>query len=98
MKVIELKFLLKLLGQENYQGKLNQLKPSSGTSISATEGIFRSLCDRELVACSETITKIKSTSAGKALLKLDALDLPIDGDELKIIKACEQKNYYPWQN
>lgn len=88
MEVKELKFLLKLVGRENYQGKINELKPNSKTKISETEKICRTLCDRELVACSETVTKIKINSAGKALLQVDADNLPVSADELKILKAC----------
>ena len=95
MEVKELKFLLKLVGRENYQGKIGELKPNKETKISETEKICRTLCDRELVACSETITKIKIHSAGKALLKVDADNLPITADELKILKACATKVINP---
>jgi predicted transcriptional regulator len=88
MEVKELKFLLKLIGRENYQGKISELKPNSKTKVSETEKICRTLCDRELVTCSETITKIKIHSAGKALLKVDTDNLAISDDELKILKAC----------
>lgn len=88
MEVKELKFLLKLVGRENYQGKISELKPNSKTKVSETEKICRTLCDRELVTCSETITKIKIHSAGKALLKVDTDNLAISDDELKILKAC----------
>ena len=88
MEVKELKFLLKLVGRENYQGKISELKPNSKTKVSETEKICRTLCDRELVTCSESITKIKIHSAGKALLKVDTDNLAISNDELKILKAC----------
>ena len=88
MEVKELKFLLKLVGKENYQGKISELKPNSKTKVSETEKICRTLCARELVSCSETITKIKIHSAGKALLKVDTDNLAISDDELKILKAC----------
>lgn len=94
MEVIELKFLLRLVGKDNYQGKLNELKPNSKTKVSETHSICRKLCDRELVACSEIITKIKIASAGKALLNLDA-KLPIDADELKILRACATETITP---
>lgn len=88
MKVTELKFLLKLVGRENYQGKISELKPNTKMTIPETERICRDLRDRELVAYSEEITKIKINSAGKALLKVDTNDLPITADDLKILKAC----------
>ena len=95
MEIKELKFLLKLVGRENYQGRINKLKPNSKTRISETEGICRNLCDRELVACSQTITKIRINSAGKALLNINADNLPVNADELKILKACATKTITP---
>ena len=95
MEVKELKFLLRLLGQENYRGKIQDLKPNSKTTIAKTRSICRDLCDREYVAYSETITKIKINSAGKALLNVDAEDLPINADELKILKACGTQTITP---
>lgn len=95
MEVKELKFLLKLIAKENYQGKIQELKPNSKTKISETESICRTLRDRELVTCSETIAKIKIQSAGKALLKVDVNNLPITADELKILKACATKVITP---
>ena len=95
MEVKELKFLLKLVGQENYRGKIQDLKPNSKTRMSETRSICRNLCDREYVACSETITKIKINSAGSALLKIDAEDLPVNADELKILKACATETITP---
>ena len=95
MEVKELKFLLKLVGQGNYRGKIQELKPNSKTKISETQSICRNLCDRELVACSEAITKIKINSAGKVLLNIDAENLPVNADELKILKACATKTITP---
>ncbi|MBE9167465.1 hypothetical protein IQ238_07995 [Pleurocapsales cyanobacterium LEGE 06147] len=95
MKVKELKFLLKLVGRENYQGKISELKPNTKTKISETEGICRDLCDYQYVACSEEITKIKINSAGKALLKLNSDELPVSADELKILKACATETITP---
>ena len=48
MEVKELKFLLRLVGRENYRGKISELKPNSKTKISETEKICRTLYDREL--------------------------------------------------
>ena len=95
MEVKELKFLLKLVGKDNYRGKIQDLKPNSKTRMPETRSICRNLCDREYVACSETITKIKINSAGSALLKIDVKDLPLDADELKILKACATETITP---
>ena len=77
MEVKKLKFLLKLVGQDNYIGKIQELKPNSKTKMSETRSICRELGDGEYVAYSETITKLKINSAGKALLKIDAKDYPL---------------------
>lgn len=95
MDVKELKFLLKLVGRENYEGKINDLKPNSQTKISETESICRKLCSLQYIACKEEITKIKIHSAGKILLKLDTKDLPVSTDELKILKACATEAITP---
>ena len=97
MEVKELKFLLKLVGKDNYRGKIQDLKPNSKTRMPETRSICRNLCDREYVACSETITKIKINSAGSALLKTDTKNLPLDADELKILKACATETITPGQ-
>lgn len=57
MDVQELKFLLKLIGKDDYRGKIAEIKPNSKTTIPKTESICRSFCDRALVAYKETITK-----------------------------------------
>ena len=95
MEVKELKFLLKLVGKDNYRGKIQDLKPNSKTRMPETRSICRNLCDREYVVCSETITKIKINSAGSALLKTDTKDLPLDANELKILKACATETITP---
>ena len=92
MDVKELKFVLKLIGKPNYRGKISDLKPTDKTKVSETQKICRNLRDRELVATSEKITKIKIIDAGKGLLKVDAADLPITAEELKILKACSKKD------
>ena len=65
--------MLRLVGRDNYTGKIQDLKPNSGTTIPQTTAICRELGDRDLVAYSETITRFKIDSAGKALLKIEAL-------------------------
>lgn len=95
METQELKFLLKLVGRENYQGKIGELKPNSKTRVSETKRICRALRDRDLVVCQEEISQIKISSAGKALLKLDSQNLPITKDELAILQACASKTIKP---
>jgi hypothetical protein len=97
MEVIELKFLLKLLGKQDYRAPITEIKPNSKTKATERNKICRDLCDRELVACTEEITKIKIAPAGKSLLQLDASGLPITAQELKILKACEKGAIAPSQ-
>lgn len=95
MEIKELKFLLKLLGQPNYQAKITELNPTSGTKASERDKICRDLCDRLLIECIEEITKLAITPAGKSLLEIDSTTLPINQQELKALKACEKKSIPP---
>ncbi len=96
MNVKELKFLLKLLGKPNYQGKISQLKPTDKIKLAETEKICRELRDRKLVACSEGIGQIQITIAGTSLLdNLDPDELTVTTDELKILKACSKRPITP---
>lgn len=51
METQELKFLLKLIGRDNYRGKIADLKPNSKTTVAKTQSICCSLRDRELLDC-----------------------------------------------
>jgi hypothetical protein len=95
MEIIELKFLLKLLGFPGYKASLSKITPNSQTSAADRERICRKLHTRELLACSYEITKFKIASPGKALLKLDPGKVPVTPQELKILKACEKKTITP---
>lgn len=93
METIQLKFLLKLLGFPDYRAKVpgnDKIKPNTGTPASERDRICRDLWKQELVSCSQDVTKIKLTSAGKGLLKVDPAELPLTPEELKILKACEK--------
>ena len=91
MKTDELKFLLKLLGCPDYRAAISEIKPNSKTPAPKRDRICRDLGDdREWVACTEEVTKIKIVPPGKALLKLDSASLPITSQELKILQACEK--------
>lgn len=87
MDVVELKFLLKLLGFSHYRALISQIKPNPKTSASERDGICRTLADRELVAYSSEVTQLSITPAGKALLALDTTQLPIADEELQVIQA-----------
>ncbi|WP_414623176.1 transcription factor RcaD [Calothrix sp. CCY 0018] len=83
MDTNELKFLLKLLGCENYRSTL------SGNLFKSFKGknsICQSLGDREIIDYSREIANVKILPPGKALLELDAAQIPIEDKELKILE------------
>jgi len=90
MDVKELKFLLKLVGKQDYQASITELKPNSKTSASERDRICRQLGERDLVGYSEEIQKLKIAPPGQSLLKLDPAGLPVTPQELKILQACEK--------
>lgn len=95
MEIIELKFLLKLLGKPDYTSPVSEVKPNSKTKAAQRDKICRQLRDRSLVSCTEEVTKIKITPPGKELLKVDSSELQITPEEFKILKACETEAITP---
>jgi hypothetical protein len=83
MQTDELKFLLKLLGCQNYRSPLSA---TSFKSIKGKEKICQGLSDRELVDFSREIAGVKILPPGRALLKIDASELPISTTELKVLE------------
>ena len=83
MDTNELKFLLKLLGCENYRSTLsgNVFKSFKGKNT-----ICQNLGDREIIDYSREIANVKILPPGQALLKLDAAEIPIEDKELKILE------------
>ncbi len=70
MDAKELKFLLKLLGCENYRGAIAQIKPNPGMKAAQRDAIFRRLHELGFVGMREEVTKINIATAGKSLLGL----------------------------
>jgi hypothetical protein len=87
METIELKFILKLLGFEDYRAPLSKIELNSTTLEVEREEICRKLCDRGLLVCSYKISKFKIASPGKFLLKQDSDDLPLTKQERKVLRA-----------
>ncbi|NJO29569.1 MAG: transcription factor RcaD [Richelia sp. SL_2_1] len=83
MDTNELKFLLKLLGCENYRSSLsgNVFKSFKGKNT-----ICEKLGDRDIIDYSREIASVKILPPGQALLKLDAAEIPIEDKELKILE------------
>jgi hypothetical protein len=95
MDTKELKFLLKLLGSENYRSPISKIKPNDKTTATERDRICRELCRRELVACSYEVTKLQVTPAGKNLLQVDAAELPLSAHELKVMRSCQKEKITP---
>lgn len=87
METIELKFILKLLGFEDYRAPLSKIELNSTTLEDEREEICRKLCDRGLLVCSYKISKFKIAPPGKFLLKQDSEELPLTKQERKVLQA-----------
>jgi hypothetical protein len=83
MQTDELKFLLKLLGCQNYRSLLSA---ASFKSLKGKEKICQALSDRFLVDYSREIAFVQILPPGSALLKQDASQLPIPATELKLLQ------------
>lgn len=98
METKQIKLLLKLLGEPDYQAQIKSVKPTSKTPISECNRICYQLRDRDLIEITESeILKIKITSSGKALLNIDPSELPLTQKELKIVKVCNSGSLKPTQ-
>jgi Holliday junction resolvase len=84
MDTNQLKFLLMLLGCDNYRTGLssNIFKRFN----SEKNKICRDLGELEYVDYSREVATVKILPAGQALLKLDSTQLPIDNKELKVLE------------
>lgn len=88
LKPAELKFLLKLLGCENYQGAIATLSPDSKTSPTERDRICKSLHEKGLVDYDSEVGRFVIAPPGRTLLTLDSKTLLLTPDELKALKSC----------
>jgi hypothetical protein len=95
MDTIELKFILKLLGFEDYRAPLSKIELNSTPSEVEREEICRKLCDRGLLVCSYKISKFKIAPPGKFLLKQDSDELPLTKQERKVLRASVKGRITP---
>jgi DNA-binding PadR family transcriptional regulator len=86
MDTNELKFLLKLLGCENYRSSLSA---NAFQSFKGKDKICRDLGDRELIDYTREIASVKILSPGQALLKEPA-QVPITDKELKVLEKISK--------
>ena len=97
METKEVKFILKLLGFENYRASITdpKLKPNAKTLARDRDNICRDLCVRTWLERSEEVTKFKISQPGESLLKVDPSNLPITPIELEILKASAKGTITP---
>ncbi|ACK73492.1 conserved hypothetical protein [Gloeothece citriformis PCC 7424] len=86
--VPSLKILLKLLEKPDYKAPVGQVKPNDKTKISEQTRLCRQLKEQKYIDYSEETTKIKLTSTGKEVLKLELKNTPLSETELKILQGC----------
>lgn len=80
MEVVELRFLLMLLGYPpDYRIPLANVRPTE--KLSERNRACRQLCDRGLIDISDEVLRFKTSPAGKALLNLDSAQLPVSDVE-----------------
>lgn len=95
METSELKFLLQLLGFEDYRAPLAKIKLDSTLSETEHEQICRNLCDRGFLVCSYKIHKFKIASPGKFLLKQDADKSLLTKQERQVLNASAKEAITP---
>ncbi|MEO1521697.1 MAG: hypothetical protein AAFU78_13110 [Cyanobacteria bacterium J06633_2] len=96
MEVVELKFLLTMLGAPpDYRVPLSTIRPTE--KLSERNRACRQLIDRGLIDCSVEILRFKASAAGQALLKHDSARLPINDTERSAIKAGLTETITPGQ-
>lgn len=93
----ELKFLLRLLGADNYRAAINTLKPNAKTSASERDRICMVLCSKGLVDYTYDVSKFAIAPAGRTLLNLDTTSLPVTPLELWTLQACRSQTISPGQ-
>lgn len=79
----ELKFLLKLLGCQNYR---SAIAASTFSGFKGKEKLCQNLAQRDLVDFSREIATVKISPPGRALLKTDTSQIPITDKELKVLE------------
>jgi hypothetical protein len=82
MDTDELKFLLKLLGFENYRASLSA---NAFKTFKGKDKICQKLGDRELVDYTREVATVKISGSGQTVLK-DPAQVPITDKELKVLE------------
>lgn len=85
----ELKFLLELLGCENYRAALSA---KCFNRFKQKPQLCQTLGDRGWIEYSQEVASIKLLPAGQSLLSLDTSNLPIDAQSLKVLQKVAAKS------
>ncbi|PZO19397.1 MAG: hypothetical protein DCF25_08495 [Leptolyngbya foveolarum] len=88
LKTIELKFLRRLQEQGGRSGIAN-LSPNEKTPAAKRDRICKKLASLELVHYDSEVSRFTISPAGRVLLTLDTISLPVTPDELNLLKACK---------
>lgn len=68
MEIQHIKILLKLLGKDNYQGKIGDVKPNTKTNIEQTQKLCYELYNNKLIHLKEKNVTIKINNNGQQVL------------------------------
>ncbi len=93
--MLELRFLLKLLGVSGYRAPLSRIQLYPRIAALQRHRICQQLRDRGLVACSTDVVRVAIAPPGKALLKLDLPGLPISDAEFQVLRASAEQAITP---
>lgn len=86
----ELKFLLKLLGHEDYLAPLELLKPSPKVAKADLLAIAQSLQAQDLIDYRSEIERFSITQRGRALFKIELAARPATPDEWRVLQSCRK--------
>lgn len=88
MEIQHIKILLKLLGQDNYQGKIGDVKPNTKTNIKQTQKLCYELYNNKLIHLKEKNVTIKINNNGQQVLNNRENRNKL---EINILKKCKNR-------
>lgn len=88
MEIQHIKILLKLLGKDNYQGKIGDVKPNTKTNIEQTQKLCYELYNNKLIHLKEKNVTIKINNNGQQVLNNRENRNKL---EINILKKCKNR-------
>lgn len=88
MEIQHIKILLKLLGKDNYQGKIGDVKPNTKTNIEQTQKLCYELYNNKLIHLKEKNVTIKTNNNGQQVLNNRENRNKL---EINILKKCKNR-------